>query len=289
MKAFMAVSQELNFGRAALRLHLAQPAVTAQILSLEKDLGVKLFDRNSRGVRLTEAGEAFLEPCRAALRAIDAAALQARNSGTGEHGRLRIGFNVGFSIDPLVPLTRAVRSRYPLLDWEIDIPRLNTEIVRLVQTEELQLGLVGGPVTGDGLARRRVALGRLCVLVPRDHRLAGLSEVSMTTLRDEPFVLARSGPGTLRSLVEQACERGGFVPDRATSVPDISGVLALVAAGVGIGFALSTTRVLNPQGVVMIPIVEPPPIETFLIWKAGRETRSLRNVIELAEAVFPDR
>lgn len=99
----------IGCGRSAQRLHLARPAVTAQILNLEKYIGVKLFDRNNRGVRLTDAGEAFREPCRAALGAVDPAARQARNSGTGERGKLRIGFNVGFSIHPLVPLTRAVR------------------------------------------------------------------------------------------------------------------------------------------------------------------------------------
>lgn len=286
MKAFIAVAEELNFGRAAQRLHLAQPAVTAQIASLEKYLGVKVFDRNNRGVRLTDAGAAFLDPCRTALRAIDAAAMRARNSGTGEHGRLRIGFNVGFSIDPLVPLTRAVRGRYPHLDLEIDIPRLNTDIVRLVQSEDLQFGLVGGPLTGEGVAQRLVAMARLCAVVPRDHPLAELTEVSVSRLRDQPFVLATSGPGTLRYQVERACEQSGFLPSEVTDVPDVSGVLALVAAGVGIGFTMSTSRVLQPSGLVMVPLIEPDHVETLLIWKAGRETGSLRNVLQLAEEVF---
>src|SRR6478735_7914836 len=167
MKAFMAVSAEASFSRAAQRLHLAQPAVTAQIQNLEKYLGVRLFERDNRGVRLTDAGAAFLEPCRAALHAVEAAALQAQNGGTGEHGRIRIGFNVGFSIDPLVPLTRAVRTRYPHLEFQ-----------------------VGAPALGRGLAQLLLGVAQLCVVVPEDHRLAGLPEVSAVELRDDPFVLA---------------------------------------------------------------------------------------------------
>src|SRR6478609_191223 len=174
MKAFMAVASELSFGRAAQQLHLAQPAVTAQIHNLERYLGVKLFERNNRGVRLTDAGEAFLEPCRAALQAIDAAATQARNGGTGEYGTIKIGFNVAFSIDPLVPLTRAVRASYPGLKLQIDVPRRNGEIVRMVERQELHLGLIGGSVTGEGLGSLPIGTARLCVVVPRDHRLADL-------------------------------------------------------------------------------------------------------------------
>src|SRR6478736_7778661 len=206
MKAFMAVASELSFGRAAQQLHLAQPAVTAQIHNLERYLGVKLFERNNRGVRLTDAGEAFLEPCRAALQAIDAAATQARNGGTGEYGTIKIGFNVAFSIDPLVPLTRAVRTSYPGLKLQIDVPRRNGEIVRMVERQELHLGLIGGSVTGEGLGSLPIGTARLCVVVPRDHRLADLPEVAIPMLTDEPLVLASVGPDTVRSVVEHAFE-----------------------------------------------------------------------------------
>lgn len=286
MKAFMAVASELSFGRAAQQLHLAQPAVTAQIHNLEKYLGVKLFERNNRGVRLTDAGEAFLEPCRAALQAIDAAATQARNGGTGEYGTIKIGFNVAFSIDPLVPLTRAVRTSYPGLKLQIDVPRRNGEIVRMVERQELHLGLIGGSATGEGLGSLPIGTARLCVVVPRDHRLADLPEVAIPMLTDEPLVLASVGPDTVRSVVEHAFEVAGHRPTDVTDVPDISGVLALVTAGVGVGFTLTTSSVLTPGGLTMIPLAESVDVPTSLVWRAGRETRALDNVLRLARTIF---
>ncbi len=106
LAAFIAVAEELNYRRAAERLFVAQPAISQQIMNLEKDLGVRLFDRNNRSVRLTDAGEAFLTPCRQALTVIENAGLLARNAGTGEYGRIRVGFNAGFTTDHLVTLVR---------------------------------------------------------------------------------------------------------------------------------------------------------------------------------------
>jgi DNA-binding transcriptional LysR family regulator len=124
-------------------------------------------------------------------------------------------------------------------------------------------------------------------VVPEDHRLAGLPEVSAVELRDDPFVLATAGPGTLRSMVEEACARAGYAPREVTDVPDISGVLALVAAGVAIGFTMSSSRVLTPAGMTMIPLTERVEAQTLLVWRAGHETKALENVLALARAIFP--
>ena len=91
LTAFVTVAEELNYRRAAEQLHVAQPAISQQIKNLEKDLGVRLFDRNNRSVQLTDAGDAFLAPCRSALRALENAGLSARNAGTGEFGKIRLG------------------------------------------------------------------------------------------------------------------------------------------------------------------------------------------------------
>ena len=97
LTAFVTVAEELNYRRAVERLHVAQPAISQQIMNLQRDLGVKLFDRNNRSVQLTDAGDAFLAPCRSALSALENAGLSARNAGTGEYGKIRLGFNAGFT------------------------------------------------------------------------------------------------------------------------------------------------------------------------------------------------
>ena len=151
LTAFVAVAEELNYRRAAERLFVAQPAISQQIMNLEKDLGVRLFDRNNRSVRLTDAGEAFLTPCRQALTVIENAGLLARNAGTGEYGRIRIGFNAGFTTDHLVTLVEVLRRDHPNLELTMDTSRRTPDILKMIRDEELDIGLVGGPANGPGL------------------------------------------------------------------------------------------------------------------------------------------
>src|SRR5687768_10807295 len=195
MKTFIAVAEELHFGRAAQQLHIAQPAVSQQILNLEKYLGIQLFERNKRTVRLTDAGEAFLEPCRESLRSIDAASNQARNAGTGEFGRIRIGFSGGFASDHLVALVRSINRAYPHIELVIDSSRRNPEVIRMVEKQDLDIGLVGGPVKGECLNWRTLWAGQLGVLLPTDHPLAHLTKVPTLALKKEPLVLIAPAPG----------------------------------------------------------------------------------------------
>ena len=157
LTAFVTVAEELNYRRAAARLHVAQPAISQQIMNLEKDLGVRLFDRNNRSVQLTDAGDAFLAPCRAALSALDNAGLSARNAGTGEYGKIRLGFNAGFTTDHLVTLVQVLRREHPHLELTIDTSRRTPDILTMLRDQELDVGLVGGPAKGPGLERRRIS------------------------------------------------------------------------------------------------------------------------------------
>src|SRR6478609_2403299 len=172
MRAFVAVAEELSYRRAAERLLIAQPAVSQQIASLEKDLGVRLFDRNNRRVRLTDAGATFLIPCRAALRSVETAGLLAQNSGTGEHGKIRVGFNAGFTADHLVALTKGLRDAYPHIELVIDTSRRTPEILSLINDDALDVGLVGGPVKVPGVSKRVISKSQLCVILPEEHPLA---------------------------------------------------------------------------------------------------------------------
>ncbi len=176
-------------GRAADRLLIAQPAVSQQIAALEKELGVRLLERDTRGTRLTEVGAAFLESCRLVLRSVESAELVARNAGTGEYGRIRLGFNAGFASDQLVSLTRILRRTHPHLDIVVDSSRTNHEIMRLIREDALDAGLIGGPLSGEGLAFRPLASARLCAVVSVEHPLAGQDTIAMDQLRDDVFVL----------------------------------------------------------------------------------------------------
>jgi DNA-binding transcriptional LysR family regulator len=182
------VAEELSYRRAAARLLVAQPAVSQQIMNLEKDLGVRLFDRNNRSVKLTDAGTAFLGPCRAALGAVENAGLLARNAGTGEYGRIRVGFNAGFATDHLVALVQVLRRDHPHLELEIDNSRTTPDVLKLLRADRLDIGLVGGPATAPGLEQRRISETRLGVLAVNGH----------------PFAAA-GGPRSRRSRTSTSC------------------------------------------------------------------------------------
>jgi len=142
MKTFLVVGRELNFGRAARVLRIAQPAVSQHIAQLEKDLGVVLFDRSTRSVTLTAAGAAFLGPCQAVLNAADAAARAAQNAGTGEVGLVRVGFTGAFANEGAAGLARAVRRRYPRLELSL-VGSANSELVlNQLVSDQVDIGII---------------------------------------------------------------------------------------------------------------------------------------------------
>jgi len=284
LAAFVAVAEELNYRRAAQRLFVAQPAVSQQIMNLEKDLGVRLFDRNKRSVKLTDAGAAFLGPCREALGAVENAGLLARNAGTGEYGKIRIGFNAGFASDHLVALVRVLRREHHHLELEIDNSRRTPDILKLLRTDRLDIGLVGGPATGPGLAQRAISSTRLGVLMVDGHPLAGARSVPVRALGDEHLVLLESAPGwSIRRLVEDSLERAGVVPREVTTVADSTTMLAFVGAGIGVGFGSMNTVGLTPRQLALVPLVEAADVPTSLVWKAANDTPALRTVIRAVE------
>ena len=254
------------------------------ILARREDLGVRLFERNNRSVRLTDAGAAFLAPCRAALGAVENAGLLARNAGTGEYGRIRVGFNAGFATDHLVTLVQVLRREHPHLELAIDNSRTTPVILTLLRTDRLDVGLVGGPATAPGLAQRTISSTRLGVLVANGHPLAAARSAAPTELADEHLVLLESTPGwSIRRLVEDALDRAGVAPREITTVADSTTMLALVGAGIGVGFGSLNTAALTPRTLTLVPLAAEADVPTSLVWKAANTTPALRTVLRAAD------
>jgi DNA-binding transcriptional LysR family regulator len=290
LTAFVTVAEELNYRRAAQRLFVAQPSISQQIMNLEKELGVRLFDRNNRSVRLTDAGTAFLAPCREALGAVENAGLLARNAGTGEHGRIRVGFNAGFVTDHLVALVQVLRRDHPHIDLVIDSSRHTPEIVKLVREERLDIGLVGGPVTGPGLGHRRISTTQLGVLLLDGHPYARSASIPVRALADEHLILLGSVPGwSIRRMVEDALDRAGVSPAEVTTVADAMTMLGFVTAGIGVGFASGNADALTPRNLTLVPLDGGPDVPTSVIWKATNHTPAVGTVIRAVERHLVDR
>lgn len=265
LRAAVAVAEHVHFGRAATSLGIAQSQISQQVAALERDLGVRLFDRDTRNVAPTAAGAAFVADARAALERLDVAAGRARAAGRGEHGSLAVGA-VGSALSaPLPRLLRAFRERFPTV--VVNFAELTTsEQVDRLRAGTLDVGFLRPPLPDPGageLELTTVAREALVVALPPGHRLSGRSVVRLSTLRDDPFVRnpRRLGVG-LHETVTSRCRDAGFEPRVAQEAVDMDTVLGLVSAGYGVAVvpaSVASHRVPEVTFARLVPAG--PPIE----------------------------
>src|ERR1700722_19730643 len=255
LRYFVAVAEELSFTRAAVALHVAQSAVSAQIRHLEDSLGVPLLERNSRHVELTGAGRTFLQGAKKILFDLEENARQTRRIGRAETGHLAIGF-IGDQSHEWMPLVlRRFRQKYP------DVEVILTEMVPSMQlealsTHRLDLGVVGA-IDGKappGLRVECIAEEEPLVGVPSDHALANRPFVRLDQLKGEGFILtSRENAPSYRSWLARLCQRAGFTPKVVQEVDRARTAVQHVGAGCRISiFGEPISREPAP-GVRFIP------------------------------------
>ncbi|HEY9263468.1 MAG TPA: LysR family transcriptional regulator, partial [Mycobacterium sp.] len=188
LRYFRAVAEELHFGRAADRLHIAQPPLSQQIRHLERELRVTLLTRSTRSVELTPAGRAFYDRAVEILDAVDDAAEEARRISEGAQGRLVIGC-VGSATYSLLPqLVRALRKTLPNVDVSVRGEMMAPAQLAALQAGEIDLGLLRPPVTDPDITVESIRRDRLLVALPAGHRYAERDELRIGDLRDEDFI-----------------------------------------------------------------------------------------------------
>jgi DNA-binding transcriptional LysR family regulator len=289
LSAFVAVAEELHFGRAAKRLQMAQPPLSRQIRQLEKELGVRLFERNTRSVRLTSAGESFLDPARTVLRDADNAARAAKAAGRGEFGRVTVGFAGASSHETLPRLARAVRAAHPGIELVLAGQTYANVALTRVAEGTLDLGFVRLPVTRPGVATRVIDEEELICALPSDHPLARRERIPVAALAREPFVSFPANAGSsLRDATVHACETAGFTPRVVQEAPDSHTILALVAAGVGVTLTLTSCRHVQQNGLVYRPLAGAPiRLRSALAWRTDNPSAALGAVLAVAEQALP--
>ncbi|QSZ50146.1 LysR family transcriptional regulator [Arthrobacter sp. D5-1] len=289
IEAFLAVAEELHFGRAAERLRMAQSPLSQTIKKLEKGLGAPLFVRNTRSVTLTPAGHSLLPHARRILDEVDLAR-RAVSAGTGTvYGKIAIGFSGALNHATLPPLTRALRQRYPQLDVTLRGGLLTQEALHQLGNGALDLAFIGLPIDAPSLATRRIAIERLGVTLPADHPLAGQASVEMAELANDPFITMPAAQGsTLREVTFAACAAAGFRPRIAQEVSDPYTALSLVAGGVGISLMPGSIEGIMPAGIVFLPLQgDDVLLFSGLAWNPGSMSPAVRAAIQLAEEVLP--
>lgn len=287
--AFIAVAEELHFGRAAERLRLAQPPLSQQIRQLEKELGVQLFNRTTRSVQLTDSGEAFLTHARLVFRELNEAELAAKAAGSGQYGRVRIGFAGASSRFLLPQLAQGVQQKFPNIELVLQGQLYANAAQEALIKGDIEVGFVRLPFTVPGLNYRPIEEETLMCVVPADHWLTQQASISVADLAQEPFVSFPRGSGsTMRAITHRVCWEHGFVPNVVQDAPDSYTIQALVAAGQGISLTLSSTIHIQQPGVKYLKLEgNVPRFQSALAWRADNTSAAVESVIQVAEAILP--
>ena len=283
----MAVAEELSFNRAAMRLHMAQPPLSAQIKNLEEDLGVLLFERSSRGVRITDAGEVLLEEARRIFVQVDQTESLVRRVGRGEVGRLTLGFVPSASNEALPPILGLFGERFPGVELFLREMRPDL-VVRRLHEHQVDAGLLYLPLEDPSLGIERVSREPLVLALPEKHPLASEPQVDLSSLADEPFILParyRRMPG-LYGQVTEACRQAGFVPRAVQKdVWLMQTIVGLVAGGTGVALVPASLRNLRRKGVVYRPVGGlTPTVELGVIWRKDDRGAVLNSFLNVARS-----
>ena len=284
LRYFVAVAEELHFGRAAARLRMAQPPLSRQIHELEQELTTRLFNRTNRRVELTDAGRILLEEARVALAHVDHAADATRRAGQGEIGQLVLGVVPTVDTQVFTRILRAFAARYPKV--QILMRSLNTSAqVQGLRGGSLQVGFVRLPVRDDALTIRLVSREPLVVAIPRGHPLARTRSLTLAMLADEPHVIFPRpvAPGYYDMIVSLYRE-AGINLRIAQEAEHVQTLLGLVAGGFGVSLVPGTVRTLRPQGVVFRELAgRLPRAETAVVYRKDDPSEVLRAFVGVVD------
>jgi LysR family transcriptional activator of glutamate synthase operon len=257
IKYFIEVAKEEHVTEAAYRLHVAQSAVSRQIAKLEGELGVELFSREGRSVRLTHAGKIFLQHAETAMDAMDKAVQAVNDYLNPEAGKIRLGFPNSLATKTLPHVISAFRSQYADVGFDFN-QGSNRELRELVQRGEIDLAFVSPvPEPSPEIETHIFFSEHMRALIPTHHRLAKQVSLNLRDLMDEQFVLFRTGYD-MRALVIEACRQVNFEPRVAFESEDVYTIKGLVEAGLGVSLLPETLLIdQTPMGTVSIPISVP--------------------------------
>jgi DNA-binding transcriptional LysR family regulator len=287
MRYFEVLATELNYRRAAELLYITQPALSAAIQALERTIGARLFDRDTRSVTLTDTGREWLPHVRRALRRVDAALEAAAR--LVEHGTVRLGYLIGTGADLLFELLDGLDDAFPDLQIETVEYDFSDPTAGLASGAS-DVALLRPPVDVPDMKMAIVAEESWVACLPRTHRFADRSELRIEELLDEPIVVAPKTAGGWREYWYAADARDGKPPVIAAEAATYEAEATLVSRGVGLSFTTSSmVRLYDRPGLQFVPITNRPISYTALAWRPDRLTTPARRLVEHMLGRLPSR
>jgi len=286
LRYFLAVAEELHFGRAATRLHMSQPPLSQQIQRLEKELQAPLFYRTKRRVELTNAGRALLGEARALVAQAEHAAGAAQRASRGEIGQLLVGCALWTDFLHGAKIIQQFTRRHP--EVEVELRDLTAaEQIPALEAGRIHVGILRPPVQSKVLVSERLLSESLVLAFPRGHRFKNCDGVPWKALVDQPYVLfsQRRAPA-YEAVVARACHEAGVALKIKYEVDQPQTVLAIVAAGLGISLVPASLRMLKIPGVDYRRLVPPgPPLETVIAWRRDSSPSFVQAFVSVAREI----
>lgn len=283
LRYFAAVAETCHFGRAAERLHMAQPALSQAIRQLEAELGAVLLTRTTRQVSLTPAGEFMYDEARRLLRQIDDAVTGVRRVADGRKGLVRVGFTGTAAFTQLPRFARALQQHLPEVALDVHADMLTPAQSSGLRDGSLDLAVLRPPVTGGGLEVRTIEIEPLVLALPADHRLVAEPVISLADLATEDFVIYSGKNSAVNEAVLRACREAGFTPRREHEAAGTAVLLPLVAAGLGIAVVPGSVRAVPLAGVIFRELTDAGSIELALAWRRDDPSALVRSVLAALE------
>jgi len=287
IKYFIVLAEELHFRRTAEKLNIAQPALSRLIKHLEDELGVLLFERTNRSVKLTEAGQVFLQGCRTLLNTMDAAIENTRRVNCGELGTLRIGYT-DFAIAGVLPqLLKQFRQAHTGIVLQPS-HGVTTKQLDKLEKGQLDIGFVTGQVQLPGFSSCPVQYESFSCLVYETHPLAKRKSIKLAELAGEDFIL---GPVKewqyFYDYLIPLCKQSGFTPNVVQEAFNSAGILGLVACGMGVTVLTESTYSYASKGIVSLKLEDvTEQLITYAIWQPAGGSGPKNTFIKYLEDSF---
>jgi DNA-binding transcriptional LysR family regulator len=284
LRYFVAVAEDLHFGRAAKRLHISQPPLSRQIQKLEQELGSVLFRRTKRRVELTSAGETLLRRTIPILGALNDAVSDVKRAERGEIGRLSVGFYIG-ATDMLLPaILRRFKARVPNVELILQ-DMLMSEVAQALEERRIDVGFLRPPVSNPSISVQILLREPFVVAVPSDSPLARRNQIELAELVAEPFIMSASGRSTLHAQIMSACHSAGFDPRVVQEARHTHTIVGLVRSGAGVALVPSSVQMRGGMGVEFRKVNGPlPKAEVAMAWRRNDTSALLRAFRETARA-----